>query len=154
MNNIILDKIDIEVNDRDLTGNIFNYDRKNIKELLNSIKNITKNFCLKNNINFDLQRYKISGNIIESESDSNWYSLCSGKFFNFFGKYYLDNSALEIFKNKNGETYEYELHKNDIILCMHHFYNKTISNNSKYIEFYIAPSVFLEHFDDNEWTIL
>lgn len=155
MNNIILKDLNIDFKNKNLIDNIFKYKDQDIENLKQEIKKIVKSFCLDNNINFDIQKYKISGYLTKSELNKDWYSLCSGKFFNFFGKYYLDYEVEEFFKNKNNESFNIKTNKNNLMLCFHHLYNKTTSdNNATYIEFYIAPSAFLEYFYTEDWTVL
>lgn len=157
MNNLIIKKIDIDIEKKDFSDNIFDTSDENILALKKEIKDIIIDFCNKNSINIEKQEYMISG-FIENSNNlyDGWYSLCTEKYFNFFGKYYFDKKydMKELLKN-NSENYEYSVDKNTLLVCMHHFYNKVIpSGLNKYIEFYIAPKQFLYHFDLTKWTSL
>lgn len=153
MKNIIIDRLECNIETTEFSGNIFKYDSPSIKVLQKNIKKIIQDFCKEKDINFEKQDYKISG-IFNNIENNTWYSLCSKKLFNFFGKYYLDDNILETFKNQTDE-YNILVNKNNIIIALHHFYNKTYSAvDSKCIEFYVAPSAFVRNFKEDEWTNL
>jgi hypothetical protein len=153
MKNIFIDRLKYNIENTEFSGNIFKYDDFNINSLKENIKAIIQNLCKEQNINFEKQDYKISG-IFNNIENNTWYSLCSKKLFNFFGKYYLTDNVLETFKNQTDE-YNISVNKNDLVIALHHFYNKTYSETeSKCIEFYVAPSAFVRNFKEEEWTIL
>jgi hypothetical protein len=157
MNNLIVKNIEVDIKEDTFSENIFDSLNQDIVNLKQEIKNIVIDFCNKNEVNIEKQEYVISG-FIESSSNlyDGWYSLCTEKYFNFFGKYYFDKTydMKELLKNSS-EEYEYTVDKNMLLVCMHHFYNKVVSNNAnKYIEFYVAPKALLSHFDLNKWVRL
>lgn len=133
---------------------------KNIKtqlsqdELIEYIKEIISGFCKEKMINESKQNYMISFSNENSFKNDAWYSLCSNDYFNFYGKYYYEDCfGIDIFKNKK-ELYELEISPGLLIICMHHFYNKTISNNAKFLEFYVAPLAFIRNFEPGSWVEL
>lgn len=133
--------------------NITHLDKETLKK---DIKKIVMEVCKEKNINFETQRYMISFVNSETDTSNQWYSLCSSKYFNFFGKYYFQDkyNGKEIFKNEK-EFYEYDIEPGLIVICLHHFYNKTDgTNKEKYIEFYIAPQYLVQGFEPGTWQTL
>jgi hypothetical protein len=157
MSSAIIKKFEINIEGNIPVDNIFNSLDEDIINLKQEIKNIVINFCHKNDINIEKQEYLISGFIENSDNlYDGWYSLCTEKYFNFFGKYYFDKTydMVELLKNSS-EEYEYVVDKSMLLVCMHHFYNKVIANNTnKYIEFYVAPKALLSSFDLSQWAKL
>jgi hypothetical protein len=156
MTNLIIKNLNINIDKDIISNSIFNNSHDEIQKLLKEIKKVVIDFCLHKNINIEKQEYLISGNIENIDISDKWYSLCTDKYFNFFGKYYFDHNydGIDIFKNDK-EIYNNPIKDKDLVVCMHHFYNKTISKEEKkYLEFYIAPKALLSNFDLGQWTKL
>lgn len=156
MTNIVTKSLNIDIDSDIDTKNIFNSKNEQIEKLLKEIKEIVFSFCLQKNINIKKQEYMISGRIENIDILGSWYSLCTNEYFNFFGKYYFDHNyeAIDIFKNDK-EIYNHTIKNNDLVVCINHFYNQTLSKSEKkYLEFYVAPKKFLCHFDLTKWTSL